>query len=734
MRHYFARLLTIGSSLTPAPKLTAERTFQPSPRLRQTAVALAEAGEVRSAGPGRSRLRVSRQVRDHQERTPIRPTGPNRGPACRAIWKSAVPTSVLALILSIPNPVEAAAPSIDYAAIRLERRLPAVRAVGSIVIDGLLDERDWTRAPVARGFIQSEPKEGEPAPDDTEVRILYDDSSLYFGVFARDDDPARLITNDLKNDFDRSTSDAFELILDTFHDERNAYHFATNAAGAQWDAQSANEGRDVNADWDGMWTVRTQTVPNGWYAEIAIPFRTLRFPNLDIQTWGVNFLRRVRRRNEDSAWAPLPRIYALNRVSMAGVLEGLRGVRPGRDLRVKPYILGSGSTIDRRETVSDVDVGFDVKYGLTTRFTSDFTVNTDFSQVEADEQQINLTRVSILFPEKRDFFLENAGIFQFGPAPPPPTSGRQNAGGSDIVLFFSRRIGLSAGGATIPLLAGARLTGRDGGFTIGAMNIEQRSGNASPATNFTAVRLRRNVLANSDFGVMFLNKDERGVHFNRVVGADGNFRFFRDLNVNAFAVKTFSSSAGPATVGRDDSARVGMTYRTSFWDLRASYLSVGDAFNDEMGFILRTGIQKTDEYGGVHLRPKSISGWMRDVNPHWHFSDVERTGRGTESRYSDYHVSFSFQDGSSSEAGINDSRDVLFAAVQYQPAPWNCGRPGRVRSPRMVCAGQDERGSARIGERAMGNRDLLRRVQTQLRGRRHGENEVAIHRIVEPGV
>ena len=561
---------------------------------------------------------------------------------------------------SLPRPryAGAAAPT-DYAAARLTRRLPAVRTRGPITIDGLLEDEDWSRAPVATGFIQSEPREGAPASDNTEVRILYDDDNLYIGVFAEDAEPSRIITNELKRDFDRTASDSFELVLDTFHDERNAYHFATNAAGAKWDAQSVNEGREVNANWDGVWTVQTRVTANGWYAEIAIPFRTLRCPSLDVQTWGMNFLRRVRRRNEDSTWAPLPRMYILNRVSLAGTLEGLQGVQTGSDLRVKPYALTSDGATRGRRAAGDFEGGLDVKYGVTTGLTWDFTVNTDFSQVEADEQQINLTRVSLLFPEKRDFFLENSGIFQFGPAPAPATGGRQNAGGADLLLFFSRRVGLSPEGATIPILAGTRLTGRAGGFLVGALNIQQRGRDASPAANVTAFRLRHDVLANSDVGVLFLNRAEHGGRFNRVVGADGNFRFFRDLNLGMFGATTRSPNT-PAGVGGDSTARASMTYRTSLWDLRASYLTIGEHFNDELGFVPRKGIHKTDGYFGPHLRPKKTSGWLREYVPHWHFSDIERIGRGTESRYSDYHVSFSLQNSTFIEAGANQSREVLF--------------------------------------------------------------------------
>jgi hypothetical protein len=275
--------------------------------------------------------------------------------------------------------------------------------------------------------------------------VLYDADNLYFGVFAHDREPFNILTSELTKDFNRESGDDFEIILDTFHDERNGYMFATNAHGAKWDAQTINEGREVNENWDALWDVKTRITEAGWYAEIAIPFRTLRFSSADEQTWGVNFQRRIRRRNEDSFWAPLPRIYDLQRVSLAGTLAGLQGVRPGNDLRLKPYVLGSAGESASVDVGTDADVGLDVKYGVTSGLTWDFTINTDFSQVEADEQQVNLTRFSLFFPEKRDFFLENSGIFQFGQGRGVVfgggggglTSGRQ----TDAILFFSRRIG-----------------------------------------------------------------------------------------------------------------------------------------------------------------------------------------------------------------------------------------------------------------------------------------------------
>jgi hypothetical protein len=460
--------------------------------------------------------------------------------------------------------VPARAP-IDYGTAKLERQLEVVRATGRITLDGALDEPSWSAAPIAHGFIQNDPREGEPATYDTEVRVLYDDDAVYFGVFAKDDQPNRLVVNDLKKDFNTGSSDGFRIILDTFHDERNAYEFATNPAGAKWDAQMTNEGRENNASWDGIWDVRARITETGWYAEFRIPFRTLKFTAADMQTWGVNFERKVRRLNEDSYWSPLPRIYDLERVSLAGTVDGMRGLRQGKNIRIKPYAASTSSAVAARPTDGDVDAGFDVKYGVTSGLVWDFTVNTDFSQAEADEQQINLTRLNLLFPEKRDFFLENSGIFQFG-------GGGRNGGGNQgggqnpnaqfgNQLFFSRRIGLSDNGEAIPILGGTRLSGRQGPYSIGVLNMQQRPLGTTPSTNFTAVRMRRDVLANSDIGAVVLDKEQGGPTFNRVAGFDANFRF-GFLNVGGLVARSFSPAAIASRPGNPYASNLGFQYTT----------------------------------------------------------------------------------------------------------------------------------------------------------------------------
>jgi hypothetical protein len=579
--------------------------------------------------------------------------------------------AALLTAVAVATPLAAAAQSADngngvnYDTARQERRLSAAQARGRIELDGRLDEPSWAAAPVATNFLQNDPNEGQPATYDTEVKLLYDDRALYIGVFARDPEPGEIIINELRKDFNTGSADGFQVVIDTFRDERNGYQFAINPAGAKWDSQMSNEGRDQNANWDGIWDVATRIGEDGWYAEIEIPFKTLKFGPEALQTWGMNFQRRLRRKNENSYWSPLRRIHQLSRVSMAGTYEGLQGLRPGANIRVKPYALANFNQLPSVALDRDFDAGLDVKYGVTSGLTWDFTVNTDFSQVEADEQQVNLTRFNLFFPEKRDFFLENSGVFQFGSGNTGGGGGggggggRQNAS-QDMIFFFSRQIGLSPAGDAIPLLAGTRLTGRVGDWSVGALNIQQREKDSSPSTNFTALRARRDILANSDVGVMFLNKDPNGSDHNRAFGADANFRFLGDLTANVAIAKSDSPVVDIPGEGDDWYSKSSIAYRDNFWEARGMYQTIGGRFNDEMGFVPRTGVDNSEFYIGTHIRPRKFRSWMRETFPHIQFENfTRRHGGGLESRYMDWHWPVTFQNSTFVEIGVNPNIEVI---------------------------------------------------------------------------
>jgi len=420
-----------------------------------------------------------------------------------------------------------------------------------------------------------------------------------------------------------------------------------------------NEGRDNNANWDAVWYVKTSQVDDGWIAEIAIPFKTLKFREQEVQTWGINFHRNLRSnvRNEDSFWAPLPRIYGINRVSLAGTLEGLEGIKPGSNIRLKPYL--TSSYAQNRVTGinnSESEFGFDAKYGITAGLTWDFTYNTDFSQVEADEQQINLTRFSLFFPEKREFFLENSGIFKFGGGDinnfGGGTSGSRNAGND--VFFFSRNIGLSSKNEAVPMLGGTRLTGRAGAYEIGVLNMQQREYNESNATNFTVGRLKRNILANSDIGVMVMNKEVKDSSlFNRVYGTDANLRFGQDFTVNAFIAK----SSNPAGYKDNMLSRLAWGYQNRTWNIKSSYTAVDQNFNNEMGYYPRKGLKR---YGqSFNYTYRFNDSLVRSIQPHVVIDYASNQKGNFDSKYIDYHFPITFQNGSWIEAGRNASVEVL---------------------------------------------------------------------------
>lgn len=485
-----------------------------------------------------------------------------------------------------------------------DRRVSAAHIESGIVVDGILDEPEWQLVEPATDFIQKEPRQGESATEPTEVRLLYNDNTLYLGVFCFDSAGAEgIVLTDITRDYSDSINDHFAVVLDTFDDDRNGFLFGTNPGAAKRDAQFGAQG-SPNFDWDGIWHVKTRITELGWQAEIAIPFKTLRFRAEELQTWGINFVRRTRRKNEDSHWSPVPRGYRVSRVQFAGTLEGISGMRQGRNLNIKPYL---SAPVTRREG-DDVDflpeAGLDVKYGITPGLTLDLTLNTDFAQVEADEQQINLTRFSLFFPEKREFFLENAAIFQFG-----KVRMRFEPSG-DIIPFFSRRIGISKKGELIPILGGARLSGRMGRYTLGVLSMQADEFETTPSTNFSVVRLRRDILSRSEVGGIFINKHDTNGRFNRTFGADLNLRFFTYLEMNSSVLKTDT----PGMQNQDWAGNFTATWTDPKIEVEGKYLSIDDNFNPEVGFAPRVGIRKSGGKFAVKPRPESIS-WIREFKP-----------------------------------------------------------------------------------------------------------------------
>jgi len=502
------------------------------------------------------------------------------------------------------------------------RQVGAVEARAPMTIDGALDEEAWRTAQPAGAFVQAEPHEGEPASELTEVRIAYDRDALYIGVVCHDTPPAVLVVNDIRKDFGTGEQDSFELILDTFADRRNGFVFVVNPAGAKSDTQIANEGRDVNTNWDAVWNVATTRSENGWTAEIRIPFKTLRFERGADRIWGVNFSRHIRRKNEVDYWSPVPRVYNLYRASMAGTLGGLPDASQGRNLRVKPWIAAdvtrglAGDDFDR-----DAHAGLDVKYGVTPSLTLDVTVKPDFAQAEADEQQVNLTQFSLFFPEKREFFLENSGMFYFGDIPRESRLGNARFAPpeEEMLLFFSRRIGLTDKGEEIPIAAGGRLTGRVGRTGVGLMTIQTQDVPGRAGDNYTVLRGRRDILRNSDVGAIFLSRQSAGASSdrNQVAGVDANFRFVRALSLNGFLSRSWT----PGVDGGEMAGKGSVVWNDNFLHTQYSLLSVGDNFRDDIGFIKRRGIRKHFADFGIRFRPE----WwrklgIRELHPHTRYN------------------------------------------------------------------------------------------------------------------
>ena len=525
------------------------------------------------------------------------------------------------------------------------RQAGAVRVEAAPLLDGnVLDDPAWAGAPPATGFRQTAPDEGQPASERTEVRVVFTDDTIYFGVVCYDRDPDGIIVTDSRRDSSLADSDSFQLILDTFLDRQNGFVFGTSPSGQEYDGQLVNEGAGgsgmgrggtsfgagggFNLNWDGVWRVRTATSDVGWSAEFAIPFRTIRFPAGRAQTWGVNFQRNIRRRNELAYWAPLPRQFDLFRVSLAGQLAGVEAPEGlWRTLQITPYVVGEAvqpAGPGARETTMLGDFGGDIKYGVTSGVALDLTVNTDFAQVEVDQQQINLDRFNLFFPEKRPFFLENAGAFTVA-----------NSGGaafndpSQTELFFSRRIGIAPDGHAIPIVGGARLSGKvSDTVTVGLLNMQTAASGGIASNNFGVARVRRDLPNRSSVGGLFVNRQATGElagqdDFNRTFGFDGRWGFGQNGIVSGFAARTET----PGRVGEDHAYDVAVDYNAQAWRVRAGYMEMGDNFNPEVGFVRRRGFRRVD--GGIFYtwRPDALLK-IQELRPHVTFNRFWSYDRG----------------------------------------------------------------------------------------------------------
>jgi len=503
-------------------------------------------------------------------------------------------------------------------------------------LDGRLDEALWTQGAVLTDFVQREPSEGRPVSQRTEVRLAYDAEALYVGAWMYDENPSSIVLGQTLRDASLNDADAFLLILDTYHDRQNGFVFGTTPAGIEYDGQVANEGQGggggggrqqagsgqgFNLNWDGSWEVATSRDDGGWYAEMRIPFSTLRYGGGGEQLWGLNFERRIRRNNEESVWAPIPRQFDLYRLSLAGTLNLRAPTR--RIVTVSPYVLGDAFkdyTTVSPEADYGAQFGGDAKIGLNQSLTLDLTVNTDFAQAEVDDQQVNLTRFSLFFPEKRAFFLENAGTFSVG-------SGRSSE------LFFSRRIGL-ASGFEVPIRAGARMTGKVGDLQVGVLNIQTGGLDAfnedtgltepvAPSNNFGVLRAFRELGNRTRLGAIFVsrvNTSDTEDH-NLTFGLDGRLGIGQSLTLDGWVgmTRTPASALPQETATGPNNGEYGFNagaqYVTRDWEVSAGFRQIGTNFNPEVGFLNRRAYRHGNGRILRHIRTNAVP-WFREFRPH----------------------------------------------------------------------------------------------------------------------
>jgi hypothetical protein len=585
-------------------------------------------------------------------------------------------------------------------------RVRAVRTETQPVLDGFLEQEVWGRGGLIDELIQQEPLEGAPATERTEIYLLYDARTLYVGIRAFDS--GTVTATEMRRDSDQILSeDNVQIILDTFKDSRSGYMFVTNPLGAQFDQQVFNEGEgavrgfglptsNINKDWDGVWDVAARIVDDGWIAEIAIPMVTLRFPAGQTQDWGMNVMRNIGRKNEQAFWAPIAKEFNIYRVSMAGSLEGMSDLDRGMDLRVTPFVTGGASSeLEQQVETDDLegDLGVDMKYGITAGLNLDITVNTDFAQAEVDDEQVNLTRFPLFFPEKRDFFLENSGQFNVGSV---------NAFARSADLFFSRRIGLTEAGDAVPIIAGARLTGKVGRNDIAVMNVQTNEFSGlgdSPSTsaeNFLVAKYSRNIWSRSRVGALFINKastnfvgDIDSDHVNRTYAVDAVIAPHPNFNITTWLAKTETPDFvippdDPETPDRDDlgygelGGYVNATWLDTDWRIYGEYVDLDKDFNPEVGFLPRAGIRTTKLHLERNPRPDFLG--IRVLSPMVNYTYTSsQTGLRLASRWH-YMVGVTFDNGAFFNVWFNDHFDrverpftlngVEIPAGDYQFGEW----------------------------------------------------------------
>ena len=556
---------------------------------------------------------------------------------------------------------------------------PVVRSTKLPVMDGnVIYDEAWSSINPIISFTQKSPDEGQVATEKTAVRIMYSDQMFYVSVICYDSNPKGIVISDTRRDAPLNNTDSFMFILDTFHDQQNGFVFGTNAGGIEYDAQvsgggegmsisstrqSVGVGANFNINWDAAWDVKTEIGEYGWSAEFAIPFKTLRFSSDKDQSWGANFQRTIARKNEHVFWSPIPRQFSLNRLALEGTLTGIN-VPTDRNIKLMPYVLGNNNKVinETSYSKSEGDFGFDAKVGVTSSLTMDITYNTDFAQVEADEQQVNLDRFSLFFPEKRAFFLENAGLF---------SAGENTYYGPDIEMFFSRRIGIVSGNR-VPILGGGRLTGDLRGFKLGILNMRTGSvKNVSDGDDYGVFRLKKELPNRTYFGGMVTRKKGLGDagYINQSYSVDGALGIGDAIQLIGFAAKT---DPAPGIKGNNDSYAYVLeaNRNTQSFTNQIRYSEVGKNFNPEMGFVKRLGYRKVLFRILNRTRPKDFFGIL-ELRPHityWGYWKLEDGFQETGFLHIDNH--WEFRNGFRIDTGINFTKEGVVDSFQIVSGKW----------------------------------------------------------------
>ena len=551
----------------------------------------------------------------------------------------------------------------------------AIRLTEPMRLDGQLDEAFYRTAPGFGGLLQVSPQYLQPSTEKTEIWVSFDADNIYISARCYDSAPPdKWIANELRRDTNQMRqNDHFGVGFDTFNDRRSGYMFYANPIGGFSDYSVVDEGAP-NTDWNPVWSAKTGRFDGGWTIEMAFPFKSLRYTSGADQVWGIQFRRSIRHKNEWTYWTPVPRNMAgpmaLNRVSMFGTVVGLDLPPAGRNLEIKPYALGRSAT-DRLQAPpvsndKDGEFGGDLKYGITANLTADLTVNTDFAQVEIDEQQVNLTRFNLFLPEKRDFFLEGRGLFDFARGG-ASGGGNPGSGTSDQpYLFYSRRIGLNRS-RVVPIDVGGRLTGKVGAFGVGVMNIQAGDDEVSrsPATNFTVLRAKRDILRRSTIGAMFTNRTESSVTTggtNQGYGVDAAFGFYQNVSLTGYYAETQTTGL----TGDNESFQGKFDWAPDRYGASASILKVGRAFNPEVGFLRRTDFTRSFASGRFSPRPRNLRA-VRKFSFDGSIEYFENGAGQVESRQQTGQFSAEVDNSDQLSAEANVNYDLL--VVPFRPVP-----------------------------------------------------------------